>query len=275
MSKKSVQFSLEDVYQQKLINRASFKSLSFGRRLFSWGSEQNQYWLKTHVCHSHEIAEDAFLRELSFYQACQNSEVASVLMPYQILTPFINDDFRLGHSLLIIQHGESLFSQKSSTLTIEHIQHIFLQALSALEILHQAGWVHADLKKEHFVVDGKQTKLIDFEHCVQQSSINHEKLPINATPRYMAPELFHHSPKTYATDIYALGIILLEWLTEQRLQANSYQDWAVLHCQNLKISLKKEYLCFQPILEAMLKKQKEQRLSDISALKMRLVVEIV
>ena len=275
MSKKIVQFSLDTVLQQRLINRASFKSLSFGRRLFSWDSEQNQYWLKTHVYHSHEIAEGAFLRELSFYQTCQNSDVASVLMPYQILSPFVDGDFKLGHSLLIIQHGECLFSEKASTLRIEHIQHVLLQALTALEKLHKAGWVHADLKKEHFIVDGKQTKLIDFEHCIQELSINHEKLSLNATPRYMAPELFYGLPKNYATDIYALGIIFLEWLTEQRLQEKSYQDWAVLHCQKLKISLKKEYLCFQSILEAMLSKKKEQRLSDISVLKIRLVIENV
>lgn len=48
----------------------------------------------------------------------------------------------------------------------------------------------------------------------------------------MAPELFHGANKTVQSDLYALGIVLYEWLTQTRLQANSYHEWAVLHCQN-------------------------------------------
>ena len=96
---------------------------------------------------------------------------------------------------------------------------------------------------------------------------------MTATPRYMAPELFHGEAKTLASDLYALGIIVYEWLTQRRLQAKSYQDWAYLHCQQLKIELPAAYLGFQDLLEAMLNKQKSQREVSFLALKTLLSTE--
>lgn len=85
------------------------------------------------------------------------------------------------------------------------------------------------LKKEHFRKFKQEFYLIDFEKTRLISSPD----PItDATPRYMAPELFHGANKTVQSDLYALGIVLYEWLTQTRLQANSYHEWAVLHCQN-------------------------------------------
>ena len=60
----------------------------------------------------------------------------------------------------------------------------------------------------------------------------------------MAPELFHGEIKTVRTDLYALGVILYEWLSGKRLIARNYQDWAVLHCQTLKIRLPDVFIPF-------------------------------
>ena len=90
----------------------------------------------------------------------------------------------------------------------------------------------------------------------------------------MAPELFHGEAKTVQTDLYALGIILLEWLTDQRLQAASYQDWAYLHCQSLNIALPEPFQGFSPLLQGLLAKQQSQRWQNTMAAKRCLMTEI-
>jgi hypothetical protein len=56
------------------------------------------------------------------------------------------------------------------------------------------------------------------------------------------------------SDLYAFGIILYEWLTQSRLTAKTYQDWAVLHCQQLQIQLPDRFKQFLPLLNGLLQK---------------------
>ena len=83
----------------------------------------------------------------------------------------------------------------------------------------------------------------------------------------MAPELFHAERKTVQSDLYAFGIIVYEWLTKTRLQAKTYHDWAVLHCQQLQIQLPKQLECFLPLLNGLMQKQVEQRFKSVSEAK--------
>ena len=60
-----------------------------------------------------------------------------------------------------------------------------LRALEPLISLQELGYLH--LKREHFVIYQKWVCLIDFEQVQPINSLNQA---MNATPRYMAPELF-------------------------------------------------------------------------------------
>ncbi len=55
---------------------------------------------------------------------------------------------------------------------------------------------------------------------------------------------------------------MYEWLSQMRLQANSYHDWAVLHCQNLDIQLPDSVQVFYPLLAGLLQKQQKNRFSN-------------
>ena len=95
----------------------------------------------------------------------------------------------------------------------------------------------------------------------------------------MAPELFHGANKTVQSDLYALGIVLYEWLTQTRLQANSYHEWAVLHCQKLNVELPSLFQVFLPLLSGLLQKQQQNRFSNvheaINCLKMLNLIKII
>ncbi|WP_374665005.1 protein kinase [Acinetobacter sp.] len=268
------------------------QSLSFGRYLYqlqfnpakcietsadaSWGAAA--FWLKGQSMQPNgsKHAQSGFLQELSSYQQWSEQR-ASFLLPHQILSiaqlPVEIGGAQMHPQALLLPHAPSFFEQDPKSLRSDAIAALIMQAVNALDALAQTGWIHADLKAEHFVVYAGQVKLIDFEQAVMMEA--EPPAVMNATPRYMAPELFHGEAKSMQSEIYALGIVLLEWLTGQRLQARSYQDWAYLHCQWLIIDLPEQFEVFLPILQTMLAKKKTLRIRDYYQIKMRLMTEIV
>ena len=271
----SFKFNLEDLCSKKLICATKPKSLALGRRVFYSFEEHQQYWLKTQTLKSEKVLEDSFQHELEFYLSLTHQQAKNITLPYQILShSAVINHCGIAMPLLILPHAKCLFAESPQILSIDQIKNKMIQALSTLENLHKAGWLHADLKTEHFVEYDSHAKLIDFEQSIKIEDVANIRA-LNATPRYMAPELFHAEAKSIESDIYALGIIFYEWLNQERPFAKNYYDWAVLHCQKLEIELPEAYLCFKSTLNAMLHKQKKLRLSDISALKIGLITENV
>src|SRR5690606_5901213 len=196
------------------------------------------------------------------------------LLPFQVIDHLKKDrQPESGRAALILSHAEPLFNDCVG-LSLNEIKETLLNVLDVVDQLHQRGWIHADLKREHFVHYQQRVCLIDFEQ-VQKINSPQNVQSLTATPRYMAPELFHAEEKTVQTDIYALGIIFYEWLTGQRLTAGNYQDWAYLHCQRLNIELPEHLLIFKKLLSGMLAKQKERRFTDVYTAKQCLLTENV
>ena len=74
--------------------------------------------------------------------------------------------------------------------------------------------IHRDIKSLNILVKGHgaETKIADFGASRGASSFISKKA---GTHRWVAPELYHNEPPTFAVDIYALGITLNELLTRQ------------------------------------------------------------
>ncbi len=91
----------------------------------------------------------------------------------------------------------------------------FAQVGKALMALHQAGYVHCDLKPNNIMLgsDG-QVKVIDLG---QACKINAVKKRIQGTPDYIAPEQVKCDPVTAKTDVYNLGATLYWVLTGRNL----------------------------------------------------------
>lgn len=255
----------------------SLQSQALGRRVFKINQHGKTWWLKGRVKGGNALSEQAFLNELDTYNKLTTLQVG-FLLPFQIFKPIQNS---IEPSLnlqapcqatqniwleqgLKVQHATALFSQEPKQLRMNQVIQVLLQSLDVLNTLHEIGWLHGDLKIEHFRKDHSQCYLIDFE---QAQTLDEKFSQISATPRYMAPELFHGEAKTVQTDIYALGIIWLQWLTQQKLSEKSYLDWAYLHCQHLKVHLPPQFLHLTTILNAMLAKHKQQRCTNIYQIK--------
>ena len=241
----------------KLVTKT--QSYQFGRRLYSFQSLGEMYWLKYHEANTDPEIECAFHREIQFYQ---NVKFADDLLPYQIVEfekfPSFSDLQSSGLGLILVDTYP--FLQRKQTVTCVGIRQKIEKILDVLESLHQAGWIHGDLKAEHFRLYENTCRLIDFEQAMQQG---HSSKKLTATPHYMAPELFQGAAKSIQSDLYALGIVLFEWLTQTKLQATTYYDWAMLHCQKFQLRLPVELQYLMPLLCGLLEKRIERRFSSI------------
>jgi serine/threonine protein kinase len=122
--------------------------------------------------------------------------------------------------------GEVLQSRR---LSARQAINVTLQLLSALEAVHRIGVVHGDLKPDNVLLSGSlesdlsatpSIKVLDFgiAHSFtgalrRRSSAS----PMLGTPAYMAPEQIASHPMSPATDLYAVGELLHELVTGQRL----------------------------------------------------------
>ena len=256
-----LQFNLTDLQQVPWRCCTKPQSLTWGRHLYQLHLNGDTYWLKTQFKNTYAEVEARYVRELAFYQEQQTQ--LTCLLPMQQIDLSECDGFQHTYPSLLLPHATPWLSDPN-VLSLDEIQHKILLLLAQLQELADLGWIHADLKHEHFVNWYGQCKLLDFEQAQHFTQIN---LCLNATPRYMAPELFHVEAKTLQTELYALGIILYEWLSGQRLSAKTYTDWAYLHCQHLNIQLPTRYQSFYQLICTLTAKLKQHRFTNILAVK--------
>lgn len=91
------------------------------------------------------------------------------------------------------------------------------QVASALQYIHNQRLIHCDIKPANMLIgqDG-QILLSDFGIATAaHSTLSQVQLPLKGTPYYMAPEQLDGRPHI-ASDQYALGIVVYEWLSGTR-----------------------------------------------------------
>jgi hypothetical protein len=104
-------------------------------------------------------------------------------------------------------------------LEIPEVTKILDQVCAALDAAHREGVVHRDLKPSNIMLDaqGKVT-VMDFGLARDLTGDASQRTGPIGTPAYWAPEQARGEESTYASDLYAVGVIAYEMLTGTRLQ---------------------------------------------------------
>ena len=115
--------------------------------------------------------------------------------------------------------------ERAGPLELGHVMRIGIDSLHALIAAHECGIIHRDIKPQNvFLLDAHPwTKVLDFGVA---KALNREGRATTelteagqavGTPQYMAPEQVRGEQVHPSTDLYALGLVLTEALTGERV----------------------------------------------------------
>src|SRR4029078_2498517 len=103
--------------------------------------------------------------------------------------------------------------QSDGPFSAERATEVILQLAAALELAHESGIIHRDVKPGNILIKSDGTaKLGDFGMAV--SAMRPDAWTVRAgTPHYFAPEIWRGEPASVSTDLYALGATYYYLLT--------------------------------------------------------------
>ena len=116
---------------------------------------------------------------------------------------FMNTLFRMEEARFMLQPGVALY--------------ILRKVMLGLMVLHEAGYLHADIKPSNIMIDRMgSVKLVDFGRAVEIG----EKISILlGSPIYMAPETHRLEAGQAQTDLFSTGMVGLEMLGGYSLES--------------------------------------------------------
>lgn len=138
---------------------------------------------------------------------------------------------RVHGAILFMEYVEGLsLSDKEFRRSLDATLTIFTEAAMGLKAMHDAGYVHADLKPNNIMVSGDgDVKLIDLG---QSAKIHRAKPRVQGTIDYMAPEQVQRQKLDQRTDVFGLGACLHKLLTGTPIKTKMNQNIS-LHSQSL------------------------------------------
>src|SRR5947209_8347170 len=167
---------------------------------------------------------EGFLTEARTIAHMQHDHIVSILefgvesnVPFLVMEYAPNGTLRQRHP-------------RGTPLPLEHIVPYVRQIADALQYAHDGKLIHRDVKPENMLLGANDELLLsDFGIAlVVKSSLFQDKEEVAGTVCYMAPEQLQGKPRP-ASDQYALGIVVYEWLCGDRPFLGSFTEIASQH----------------------------------------------
>src|SRR5215472_2051107 len=161
-----------------------------------------------------EQESEQFLREARTLARLEHPHIVRVLdFAVQDGQPYLIMDYAVGGSLRT-KHPTG------THLPLEQILTYVSQVASALQYAHDQNLIHRDIKPENMLLNGRsQVLLADFGLALlttaRSASTQAMDPAMAGTAPYLAPEQVQGHPRP-ASDQYALGVVVYEWLCGQR-----------------------------------------------------------
>ena len=166
-----------------------------------------------------------------------------------------------GYPFYVMQYFQGQTLQKlldeNQTLTLDLALRIILKVCHGLKEAHNKGIIHRDLKPDNiFLISGGEVvKIIDFGIAkkIDEESKEHTELTVAGTflgtYRYASPEQCRGANIDSRTDIYSLGVVLYETLSNNnpyniKDDSNTTKaDWIASHLRETPRSLREQAGC--------------------------------
>ncbi len=208
---------------------------------------------------------DQFLQEARTLARLEHPHIVRVLdFAVQDGLPFLVMDYALGGTLRT-KHPAG------ARLALEHILVYVSQVASALQYAHDQRLMHRDVKPENMLLDAhEQVLLADFGLALltptHPASTQAMDPAMAGTAPYLAPEQVQGTPRA-ASDQYALGVVVYEWLSGQRPFRGTPIEVAMQHVSAPPPSFHQQVPDLSPAVEEVvlqaLAKEPEQRFPSV------------
>ena len=114
--------------------------------------------------------------------------------------------------VLVMEYVDGLPLEHALPNRLNSFLRLFRRVAEGLGAMHDAGFVHSDIKPTNIMVaQGGIVKIIDFG---QSCKMHHKKARIQGTPDYIAPEQVRRMPLDARTDVFNLGATMYWVLTQ-------------------------------------------------------------
>jgi eukaryotic-like serine/threonine-protein kinase len=145
-------------------------------------------------------------------------------------------------------------------LTAGQVTTIARELADALTAVHRAGIVHGDVKPSNILL-GDRLRLIDFG-IARATHDENALIPADAlvgTEPYLAPEQLIGQPGTAASDVYALGLVLLECFSGHRTFTGPFASGLARRVNEAPALSEAVPVRWRPLLTAMLDPDRDRR----------------
>jgi len=143
----------------------------------------------------------------------------------QFKHPLIVETFEYGKTVkgqeyILMEHLagaglDFLIRKKDPSLFGSNRVKLIRQMAEALQVVHDAGFIHRDVCPRNFICneDVNSLKLIDFGLTVPNEDAYRKPGNRTGTPQYMAPEIVRRRATDHRLDIFSFGITVYRMLT--------------------------------------------------------------
>lgn len=151
-------------------------------------------------------------------QFTSGAEILKACQDQNYIIRYIEHGKLSGQRALVLEYVEGanlkLLMAAGDPVLSENIAQVLIDFASALEVVHDRGYMHLDVKPENVLLSRNGSlRLIDFDLAQPIPNPPRKLDKLSGTPAYMAPEQLLRQPVDHRADIWAFGVSAYELLT--------------------------------------------------------------